>query len=183
MPKYPVDFAGPSHFGGKDQQVLCVGKGSLTDAVFFRLLFPQTEITYSHMGPRIRGVTASPRCTISRRRRPHQCRLEPNPAADPFMFATGSYDGAVRICTAQPTPHFHVRRISGSVTSLSDTSSQLQLDPEPRAESSTGQQRLETDLSRVETLAESSEGPAGQSSEHTIVFSTPRAGGTYPTHL
>jgi hypothetical protein len=28
MPKSPVDFAGPSYFGGKDDQlVLCAGKG------------------------------------------------------------------------------------------------------------------------------------------------------------
>ena len=99
------------------------------------------------------------------------------------MFATGSHDGAVRIWTAQSTPPFHVRRISGSVTPLSDTSSQLQLDLGPRAESSTGQQRFENVLLRVETPAESSEGPSGQSSEHTIVFSTPRAGGTYSTYL
>lgn len=30
MPKVPVDFAGPSYFGGKDDQlVLCAGKGAL----------------------------------------------------------------------------------------------------------------------------------------------------------
>jgi hypothetical protein len=30
MPKYPVDFAGPSYFGGKDDQlVLCAAKGIL----------------------------------------------------------------------------------------------------------------------------------------------------------
>ena len=32
MPKFPVDFAGPSYFGGKhDQLVLCAGKGELLD--------------------------------------------------------------------------------------------------------------------------------------------------------
>jgi hypothetical protein len=31
MPKSPVDFAGPSYFGGKDDQlVLCAGKGMTT---------------------------------------------------------------------------------------------------------------------------------------------------------
>jgi hypothetical protein len=99
------------------------------------------------------------------------------------MFATGTHDGAVRIWTAQSTPLLHERRISGSVTPLSDTSSQLQLDVEPRPESSSGQQRFENVLLRVETPAESSEGPSGQFSEHTIVFSTPRAGGTYPIQL
>ena len=28
-----------------------------------------------------------------------------NPMADPFMFATGSHDGAVRIWTDRPSPH------------------------------------------------------------------------------
>jgi len=34
MPKFPVDFAGPSYFGGKDDQlVLCAGKGTLSPLV------------------------------------------------------------------------------------------------------------------------------------------------------
>lgn len=33
MPKVPVDFAGPSYFGGKDDEfVLCAGKGESTIA-------------------------------------------------------------------------------------------------------------------------------------------------------
>lgn len=36
MPKVPVDFAGPSYFGGKnDELVLCAGKG-LTDMLFIQ---------------------------------------------------------------------------------------------------------------------------------------------------
>ena len=69
------------------------------------------------------------------------------------------------------------------MTPLSDTSLQLQLDLEPRAENSTGQQQFENVFLRVESPAESSEGPPGQSLEHTIVFSTPRAGGLHPTCL
>ena len=39
MPKVPIDFAGPSYFGGKDDQlVLCAGKGAL-------LPFPLNSIT------------------------------------------------------------------------------------------------------------------------------------------
>ena len=35
MPKMPVDFAGPSYFGGKDDQlVLCAGKGMLQTCNF-----------------------------------------------------------------------------------------------------------------------------------------------------
>ena len=79
MPKSPVDFAGPSHFGGKDDQlVLCAGKGSPTEmisTIFFA--YYRRSRRYSHMGPRIRGVTASPPRTISRRRRSDLRSLEP----------------------------------------------------------------------------------------------------------
>ncbi|KAH9073045.1 hypothetical protein EDB83DRAFT_2313141 [Lactarius deliciosus] len=166
MPKSPVDFAGPSHFGGKDDQlVLCAGK-----AGDIHIWDRESGALLHHV--RAQSLGGGDLTCVAW-----------NPAADPFMFATGSHDGAVRVWTTQSTPHFHMRRISGSVTPLSDTSSQLQLDFEPRAESSTGQQRFENVLLRVETPVEFSEGPAAQSSEHTIVFSTPRAGGTYPTHL
>lgn len=166
MPKSPVDFAGPSHFGGKDDQlVLCAGK-----AGDIHIWDRESGALLHHV--RAQSLGGGDLTCVAW-----------NPAADPFMFATGSHDGAVRVWTTQSTPYFHMRRISGSVTPLSDTSSQLQLDFEPRAESSTGQQRFENVLLRVETPVESSEGPAAQSSEHTIVFTTPRAGGTYPTHL
>ncbi|KAN0131940.1 WD40 repeat-like protein [Lactarius tabidus] len=168
MPKSPVDFAGPSHFGGKDDQlVLCAGK-----AGDIHIWDRESGALLHHL--RAQSLGGGDLTCVAW-----------NPAADPFMFATGSHDGAVRIWTAQSTPLFHARRISGSVTPLSDTSSQLQLDFEPRAESSTGLQRFENVLLRVESPAESSEGPSAQPSEHTIVFSTPRTGlgGPYAAHL
>jgi WD40 repeat protein len=185
MPKSPVDFAGPSHFGGKDDQlVLCAGKGSPTEtilSIFTLIIAVAGDI---HIWDRESGALLHHLRAQSLGGGDLTC-IAWNPAADPFMFATGSHDGAVRIWTAQSTPLFHARRISGSVTPLSDTSSQLQLDFEPRAESSTGQQRFENVLLRVESPTESSEGPPAQPLEHTIVFSTPRAGlgGPYPTHL
>ncbi|KAH9048439.1 WD40 repeat-like protein [Lactarius hengduanensis] len=134
MPKSPVDFAGPSHFGGKDDQlVLCAGK-----AGDIHIWDRESGALLHHV--RAQSLGGGDLTCVAW-----------NPAADPFMFATGSHDGA--------------------------------LDFEPRAESSNGQQRFENVLLRVETPVESSEGPAAQSPEHTIVFSTPRAGGTYPTHL
>lgn len=37
MPKAPVDFAGPSYFGGnEDQLVLCAGKGMLSRCSSYR---------------------------------------------------------------------------------------------------------------------------------------------------
>ncbi|KAG1776406.1 hypothetical protein EV702DRAFT_1180007 [Suillus placidus] len=61
MPKVPVDFAGPSYFGGKDDQfVLCTGKALGRDL---------TCIAWNYASD------------------------------NPFMFATGSHDGAVRLWT------------------------------------------------------------------------------------
>ena len=91
-----------------------------------------------------------------------------NPAAEPFMFATGSHNGAVRIWIAVSAPS------RGSVTPLSNASSQLHLDLGPRAEGSDGQQQFEHVLLRADTLhvSESSEDIAGPSSRHTIALST-----------
>lgn len=96
-----------------------------------------------------------------------------NPTADPFMFATGSHDGAVRVWTAPPMP---LRGRSGSVTPLSDSSSQLHLEIESRAESSSGQQQYEHFLFRVDPphAGEPREDIPGPSSRRTITFSTPQ---------
>lgn len=99
-----------------------------------------------------------------------------NPAVDPFMFATGSHNGAVRIWTSVSAPSQDKRGRSGSVTPLSDTSSQLHLDLEPRTEGSAGQQRFDHALLRAETprVSESSEDAAGPSSRRTIASSMPQ---------
>ena len=99
-----------------------------------------------------------------------------NPAADPFMFATGSHNGAVRIWTSVSAPSQDKRGRSGSVTPLSDTSSQLHLDLEPRTEGSAAQQRFDHALLHVETprVSESSEDAAGPSSRRTIAPSIPQ---------
>ncbi|KAI0296479.1 hypothetical protein BC826DRAFT_1005374 [Russula brevipes] len=96
------------------------------------------------------------------------------------MFATGSHDGAVRIWTAASTPSRDGRGRSGSLTPLSDTSSQLHLDLEPRTEGSAGQQRVEHGLLRVEMshVNEPSEDAAGPSSRRTIASPSPQRLGT-----
>ena len=101
-----------------------------------------------------------------------------NPAADPFMFATGSHDGTVRIWTAisTPAPLRDGRARSGSITPFSETSSQLHLALEPRTESSAGQQQfgqlLRVDIPHVSEPT--SEDNAGPSSRHTIASPTPQ---------
>ena len=94
-----------------------------------------------------------------------------NPAVDPFMFATGSHNGAVRIWTSVSAPLQDKRGRSGSVTPLSDTSSQLHLDLEPRTEGSAGHALLRAETPRV---SESSEDVAAPSSRRTIASSVPQ---------
>ena len=102
MPKVPVDFAGPSYFGGRnDQLVLCAGKGQL----------PSSTLNLSHPG----GADLVPAGDIHIWDREsgtllHHIRSQTvggdltciawNHAWDTFMFATGSHDGGVRIWTS-----------------------------------------------------------------------------------
>ncbi|KAM5543424.1 hypothetical protein V8D89_002675, partial [Ganoderma adspersum] len=85
MPKAPVDFAGPSYFGGKnDQLVLCAGKAGDVH------IWDRESGTLLH---HIRSQTVGGDLTC----------IAWNHAWDTFMFATGSHDGAVRIWTS-PSP-------------------------------------------------------------------------------
>jgi len=151
-----VDFAGPSNFGGKDDQlVLCAGKAGDV-----------------HIWDRESGTLLHHVCAQSLGGGDLTC-VAWNAAADPFMFATGSHDGAVRIWTTGPAPSRDGRRRSGSMTPLSDISSQLHLDLGPYTVSPTGQQQFEPISLRVETPP--GEEAAGPSSQRTITFSIPPA--------
>ncbi|KAI0676285.1 WD40 repeat-like protein [Trametes maxima] len=92
MPKVPVDFAGPSYFGGRsDQLVLCAGKAGDIH------IWDRESGTLLH---HIRSQTVGGDLTC----------IAWNHMWDTFMFATGSHDGGVRIWT---TP----AHISGSIES------------------------------------------------------------------
>jgi len=92
MPKTPVEFAGPSYFGGKDDQlIVCAGK-----AGDIHIWDRESGASLHHVRAQVVGGDLT-------------C-LAWNPTADPFMFATGSHDGAVRIWTSlnhssQPSPY------------------------------------------------------------------------------
>lgn len=102
MPKTPVDFAGPSYFGGTDDGlVLCAGKGMFFDAPlmpFLTNLSVRVQAGDIHIWDRETSVLL------------HHFRTQDldgdltciawNQAAVPFMFVTGSHDGAVRIWTS-----------------------------------------------------------------------------------
>ena len=116
MPKTPTEFAGPSCFGGKDDQlVICAGKGrpslllkiigGIFANIFIHLSYTAGDI---HVWDRESGTLL------------HHVRAQAvggdlmclawNPTADPFMFATGSHDGTVRIWTSsdhssEPSPY------------------------------------------------------------------------------
>ncbi|KAH9941858.1 WD40 repeat-like protein, partial [Epithele typhae] len=95
MPKVTVDFAGPSYFGGNnDQMVLCAGKAGDIH------IWDRESGTLLH---HIRAQTVGGDLTC----------IAWNHAWETFMFATGSHDGAVRIWT------------SPSLTSLASLASEV----------------------------------------------------------
>ena len=94
-----MDFAGPSYFGGKNSElVLCAGKG-----------ISRTPIPCSHLAQiRAAGeihIWDQESGTLLHHVRAQAsggdltCIAWNHASEDPFMFATGSHDGAVRIWT------------------------------------------------------------------------------------
>ncbi|KAI0064262.1 WD40 repeat-like protein [Artomyces pyxidatus] len=173
MPKFPVDFAGPSYFGGKDDQlVLCAGK-----AGDIHIWDRESGSLLHHV--RAQALGGDLTC------------IAWNPAADPFMFATGSHDGAVRIWTSTaptiPTPEVppafvlgrSMRGTPGTVTPHTETSSAFQLDVEYRSESPTTQQDFErAERDGTPRHSESTDDHGGPSSRRTIAFTPPQPFGS-----
>ncbi|KAJ7359084.1 WD40 repeat-like protein [Mycena albidolilacea] len=82
MPKRTVEFAGPSYFGGKnDELVLCAGKAG------------DIHIWDQESGTLLRYIHAPQQSADM------TCIAWNHAVEDPFMFATGSHDGGVRIWT------------------------------------------------------------------------------------
>ncbi|KAH7907662.1 WD40-repeat-containing domain protein [Hygrophoropsis aurantiaca] len=91
MPKMPVDFAGPSYFGGKDDQlVLCAGK-----AGDIHIWDRESAALLHHVRAQAIGGGDL------------TCIAWNHAAEKPFMFATGSHDGAVSIWT---TPSYDLQQ-------------------------------------------------------------------------
>ncbi|KAA1472517.1 WD40 repeat-like protein [Dentipellis sp. KUC8613] len=167
MPKFPVDFAGPSYFGGRDDElVLCAGK-----AGDIHIWDRESGALLHHV--RAQALGGDLTC------------IAWNPAADPFMFATGSHDGAVRIWTSPPSigppPDASQRSsrvyASGSVTPPTNNSSTAFLDVEYRTDSPLNQQAFdfpEGSISHSQQPTESADGH-GPPSRRTIAFTEPQA--------
>ncbi|KAI0821946.1 WD40 repeat-like protein [Trametes gibbosa] len=132
MPKVTVDFAGPSYFGGRsDQLVLCAGKAGDIH------IWDRESGTLLH---HIRAQTVGGDLTC----------IAWNHAWDTFMFATGSHDGGVRIWT---TPSHITASIESSAapsratitpTNTPRTISPAPFDPDYRTDSPTGQSGLDS---------------------------------------
>ncbi|KIK57402.1 hypothetical protein GYMLUDRAFT_46278 [Collybiopsis luxurians FD-317 M1] len=87
MPKSPVDFAGPSYFGGKnDELVLCAGK-----AGDIHIWDQESGALLHHVRAQDLGGDLT-------------CIAWNHAVDNPFMFATGSHDGAVRVWTKPEKP-------------------------------------------------------------------------------
>lgn len=105
MPKRPVDFAGPSHFGGRDDElVVCAGKSTtlfLLDDTMTDYLTRSDGMIYVwdsktgfllHQFP-TQDIDGDLTC------------LTWNHASEKFMFGAGRHNGTVRIWT--PAPRFN----------------------------------------------------------------------------
>ncbi|KAG6840734.1 hypothetical protein C0991_004752 [Blastosporella zonata] len=87
MPKVLVDFAGPSYFGGKNNEmILCAGKELDPIAGDIHIWDQESAALLHHVRGQYHGGDLT-------------CIAWNHAAEDPFMFATGSHDGAVRIWT------------------------------------------------------------------------------------
>ncbi|KAF8155867.1 hypothetical protein B0H34DRAFT_512681 [Crassisporium funariophilum] len=111
MPKVLVDFAGPSYFGGKNNElVLCAGKAGDIH------IWDQESGALLHF---IRAQAHGGDLTC----------IAWNPAAeDPFMFATGSHDGGVRVWTRHPDEPPDRQPTPTNATDFPRSSSPYQLD-------------------------------------------------------
>ncbi|KAI9441245.1 WD40 repeat-like protein [Lactarius indigo] len=95
IPKTAVDFAGPSSFGGRDDElVLCAGKSGDIH------IWDRESASYLH---HIRAPALGGDMTC----------IAWNPAAEYFMFATGSHDGTVQMWT---TPGMQPRNLRPTIT-------------------------------------------------------------------
>ncbi|KAN0131941.1 WD40 repeat-like protein [Lactarius tabidus] len=98
IPKIAVDFAGPSSFGGRDDElVLCAGKSGDIH------IWDRESASYLH---HIRAQSLGGDMTC----------IAWNPAADTFMFATGSHDGTVQIWTTPGMPPRGLRPTTTTTT-------------------------------------------------------------------
>ncbi|KAF5369016.1 hypothetical protein D9758_002829 [Tetrapyrgos nigripes] len=120
MHKTPIDFAGPSYFGGKnDELVLCAGKNR------------EIHIWDRESGSLLHHIRdQNPGGDLT-------C-IAWNPAAeDPFMLATGSHDGAVQVWSKLSEMYDHSAPPSNRGSMLDGTrfSSPFELEDLPRTSS------------------------------------------------
>ncbi|KAL5499109.1 hypothetical protein ACEPAH_1627 [Sanghuangporus vaninii] len=113
MPKSPVDFAGPSYFGGNDDQlVLCAGKAGDIHIWDRRTSY----MLHSFQAQDIDNDLT--------------CIAWNHAVSSPFMFATGSHDGTVRLWTS--TPQFQLPQRSSYVDlRYSENSTPRTVTPDP----------------------------------------------------
>ncbi|KAF7336808.1 Catabolite degradation [Mycena venus] len=153
MPKRAIEFAGPSYFGGKnDELVLCAGKSG------------DIHIWDQESGMLLRYIPpAQQNGDLS-------CIAWNHAADDPFMFATGSHDGGVRIWT-QPEDPPDVDRLDGDgVMPMARSASPLEIE---RTDSPLTQAEFEAldVLRRQESTSKStSEFSVGTAREQTVTF-------------
>ena len=103
MPKIPINFSARSYFGGKNNElVLCAGKG---DKGFYCIVFTSIILIMVAGDIHIWDQESGALLHLIRAQA-HSgdltCIAWNHAADNPYMFATGSHDGSVRVWTKIP---------------------------------------------------------------------------------
>ncbi|GLB42232.1 putative WD domain, G-beta repeat [Lyophyllum shimeji] len=145
MPKVQVDFAGPSYFGGKNNElVLCAGK-----AGDIHIWDQESGALLHHLRGQAHGGDLT-------------CIAWNHAAEDPFMFATGSHDGGVRIWTKRPEEPDEIHP-----SSILRTHSPFEITDRERSESALTQQDRSSDHTHDDGRTADRDRPPGSSSRRT----------------
>ncbi|KAJ4467107.1 hypothetical protein C8R41DRAFT_64960 [Lentinula lateritia] len=154
MPKSQVDFAGPSYFGGKsDELVLCAGK-----AGDIHIWDQESGALLHHVRAQDLGGDLT-------------CIAWNHAEDNPFMFATGSHDGALRIWTKierRLQAHSSPAGLDDPLPFFTRSSSPSEMEGMQRTESPLTQQEFESSFANsMESLTSSS-----GNRERVVAFAT-----------
>ncbi|KAJ4478616.1 hypothetical protein C8J55DRAFT_542716 [Lentinula edodes] len=154
MPKSQVDFAGPSYFGGKsDELVLCAGK-----AGDIHIWDQESGALLHHVRAQDLGGDLT-------------CIAWNHAEDNPFMFATGSHDGALRIWTKierRLQAHSSPAGLDDQLPFFTRSSSPSEMEGMQRTESPLTQQEFESSFANsMESLTSSS-----GNRERVVAFAT-----------
>ncbi|KAJ3781345.1 hypothetical protein GGU10DRAFT_367113 [Lentinula aff. detonsa] len=157
MPKTQVDFAGPSYFGGKnDELVLCAGK-----AGDIHIWDQESGALLHHVRAQDLGGDLT-------------CIAWNHAEDNPFMFATGSHDGALRIWTKLERQSETHSSVLDDQHPFTRSSSPSEMEDMQHTDSPLTQQGFESSFANSRESLDTGTGPSTTSGnrERVVAFAT-----------